>query len=48
MVIFKINVVLDIFIYLTLKEEGLIIDRTFEVMSSTRQKNASLEFANKS
>ena len=39
---------LDIFTYLTLKEEGLIIDRAFEVMPETKHKNASLEFANKS
>ncbi|MCK4912562.1 MAG: IS256 family transposase [Candidatus Omnitrophica bacterium] len=39
---------LDIFTYLTLKEEGLIIDRTFEAMPGTKYKNASLEFANKS
>lgn len=37
---------LDIFTYLTLKEEGLIIEKTFENMP--KQKNASLEFANKS
>ena len=36
------------FTYLTLKEEGLIIDRGFEGMSMQRQKIASLEFANKS
>lgn len=39
---------LDIFTYLTLKEEGLIIDRTFEAMPDTKQNNTSLEFANKS
>ena len=39
---------LDIFMYLTLKEEGLIIDRAFEDMPTAKQKNASLEFANKS
>jgi len=39
---------LDIFIYLTLKEEGLIIDRAFEDVPNIQQKNASLEFANKS
>jgi len=39
---------LDIFTYLTLKEEGLILDRAFEDAPSTKQKNASLEFANKS
>ena len=39
---------LDIFTYLTLKEEGLIIDRSFEVMPEARQGNVSLEFANKS
>ena len=38
---------LDIFTYLTLKEQGLIIDRSFEVMPEAKQKNASLEFANK-
>lgn len=37
---------LDIFTYLTLKEEGLIIDSTFENMP--KQKTLSLEFANKS
>ena len=39
---------LDIFIYLTLKEEGLIIDRAFEDVPIQKQKNASLEFANNS
>ena len=39
---------LDIFTFLTLKEEGLIIDRDFEAMPDTKQKNLSLEFANKS
>lgn len=39
---------LDIFTYLTLKEEGLIIDGAFEAMPEVKQKNASLEFANKS
>jgi len=38
---------LDIFTYLTLKEEGFIIDRAFEGMSMQKQKIASLEFANK-
>lgn len=37
---------LDIFTYLTLKEEGLIIDGTFE--NAPKQKNVSFEFANKS
>lgn len=39
---------LDIFTYLTLKEEGLIIDGAFEAMSEAKQKNVSLEFANNS
>ena len=39
---------LDIFTYLTLKEEGLIINGAFEVMPEAKQRNASLEFANKS
>ena len=39
---------LDIFMYLTLKEEGLIIDKTFEVMPTAKEENACLEFANKS
>ena len=39
---------LDVFTFLTLKEEGLIIDRGFEAMPDTKQKNSSLEFANKS
>lgn len=39
---------LDIFIYLTLKEEGLIIERQFEAMPNENQKIASLEFANNS
>ena len=39
---------LDIFTYLALKEEGLIIDGTFEAMSGTKQNNVSWEFANKS
>ena len=39
---------LDIFIYLALKEEGLIIDRGFEDVPIQKQKNASLEFAKKS
>lgn len=39
---------LDIFTYLTLKEEGLIINGTFEAMPEAKQKNASLEFANNS
>ena len=39
---------LDIFTYLTLKEEGLIIDEGFEGVPDTKEKNASLEFANKS
>lgn len=38
---------LDTFIYLTLKEEGLIIDRDFEVMPEN-QKQVSLEFAKNS
>lgn len=38
----------DIFIYLTLKEQGLIIERQFEVMPNENQKIASLEFANNS
>lgn len=38
---------LDIFTYLTLKEQGLIINRAFEAMPQAKQKNASLEFANK-
>ena len=38
---------LDIFTYLTLKEEGLIIDRAFEAMPEENKKNAFLEFANK-
>jgi transposase-like protein len=38
---------LDIFIYLTLKEGGVIIDRHFEGMSEQNKKIASLEFANK-
>jgi len=33
--------------YLTLKEEGLIIDRAFEDMPTVKEKNVSLEFANK-
>ena len=36
------------FTYLTLKEEGLIIDRAFEAMPTQKEKIASLEFANKS
>jgi putative transposase len=39
---------LDIFTYLTLREQGLIIDRAFEGMPMQKQKIASLEFANKS
>jgi putative transposase len=39
---------LDIFTYLTLKEEGLIINRTFEDMPMVKEENAYLEFANKS
>lgn len=39
---------LDIFTYLTLKEEGLIIDNTFEDMPKAKQKNTLPEFANKS
>ena len=39
---------LDIFTYLTLKEEGLIIDSAFEAMPIAKERNASLEFANKS
>ncbi|RKY38310.1 MAG: hypothetical protein DRP76_04665 [Candidatus Omnitrophota bacterium] len=39
---------LDIFIYLTLKEEGFIIDEGFEDMPVSNQKFTSLEFANKS
>ena len=39
---------LDVFTYLTLKEEGLIIDRDFEAMPKAKQENAPLEFANKS
>jgi transposase-like protein len=39
---------LDIFTYLTLKEEGLVIDKAFEAMPEVKQKNAYLEFANKS
>jgi len=38
---------LDIFIYLTLREEGLIIDRAFEGMPNQSQKPAPLEFAKK-
>jgi len=36
------------FTYLTLKEEGLIIDRAFEAVPMQRQKIASLEFAKNS
>jgi len=36
------------FTYLTLREEGLIIDRAFEGMPMQRQKIASLEFAKNS
>jgi len=36
------------FTCLTLKEEGLIIDRAFEGMPTQRQKIVPLEFANKS
>ncbi|MCD6227955.1 MAG: transposase [Candidatus Omnitrophica bacterium] len=36
-----------LFIYLVLKEEGVIIDRGFEDVPIQKQKNASLEFANK-
>lgn len=39
---------LDIFTYLTLKEQGLIIDRTFEAMPKQNENIVSLEFANKS
>ncbi|MFA7114393.1 MAG: IS256 family transposase [Candidatus Omnitrophota bacterium] len=39
---------LDIFTYLTLKEEGLIINRTFEDMPIAKEENTYLEFANKS
>jgi len=39
---------LDIFIYLTLKEQGMIIDRNFEVMPNKQRQIASLEFANNS
>ena len=39
---------LDVFTYLTLKEEGPIIDRDFEVMPEAKQRNAFLEFANNS
>ena len=39
---------LDIFTYLTLKEQGLIIDRAFEVMPKQNKNIASLEFANNS
>ena len=39
---------LDIFTYLTLKEQGLIIDRSFEAMPKQNENIASLEFANKS
>ena len=38
---------LDIFTYLTLKEQGLIIDRSFEAMPKQNENIASLEFANK-
>jgi putative transposase len=38
---------LDTFTYLTLREEGLIIDRAFEGMPVQKQKIAPLEFANK-
>jgi len=39
---------LDIFTYLTLKEEGLIIDSAFEAMPEQNEKNVPLEFANNS
>ena len=39
---------LDTFTYLTLREEGLIIDRAFEGMPMQKERIASLEFANKS
>lgn len=39
---------LEVFTYLALKEQGLIIDKAFEAMPEAKQKNASLEFANKS
>jgi len=38
---------LDVFTYLTFKEQGLIIDDAFEGTSGRKQENASLEFANK-
>jgi len=43
---FKNQRSLDIFIYLIFKEQGLIIEKTFENMS--KQKKVYLEFANKS
>lgn len=39
---------LDIFIYLTLKEQGMIIDSAFEAMPKQNENIASLEFANNS
>ena len=39
---------LDIFIYLALKEEGLIIDRGFEDVPIQKQNIPPLEFAKKS
>lgn len=39
---------LDVFVYLTLREEKLIIDRGFEDMSRQNEEINSLEFANKS
>ena len=38
---------LDVFTYLTLKEEGFIIDEDFEGMPNIKEKNSFLEFANK-
>ena len=39
---------LDVFTYLTLKEQGLIIDRAFEAMPEQNANIASLEFAKNS